>query len=50
VILEHLTTIIFLYQRHHPEDGRVTARACWRRYYKWKYIKLKCICWLLIHI
>jgi len=26
VIVIHLTTIVFLYHKHHPEDGRITGR------------------------
>jgi len=25
----HLITIVFLYQRCHPEDGRITGRNMW---------------------
>jgi len=24
--MTHLTTIVFLYQKHHPEDDRITGR------------------------
>jgi len=26
VIATHLTTIVFLCEKHHPEDGRITGR------------------------
>jgi len=26
VTVSHLTTIVFLYQKHHPEDSRITGR------------------------
>jgi len=25
VTVSHLTTIVFLYQTHHPEDGQITG-------------------------
>jgi len=44
VIVQHLTTIVFLYQKHHPKDCWITDR---NMLVKTVYvIKLKCICWL----
>jgi len=46
----HLTTAVFLYQNHHPEDSQITGWNMLVKILEIKYnIKLKCICWLFIH-
>jgi len=50
LIVTHLTTIVFLYQKHHPEDGLITSRNMLVKILLKKCItQLQCICWLFIH-
>jgi len=31
----HLTTTVFLYQKHHTDDGQITGwNICWWKYHK----------------
>jgi hypothetical protein len=51
VMVTHLTTTLFLYQKHRPEDGRVTGRNMLVRklLIKVHHRISKCIIWLFVH-